>query len=207
MGILDYIQYGLGRALYPVRGHDSRQIIHHPAFKDVSAPNMLIEAPECGPSGSMMLPKHSGRGEDLLPELRWMPPESNEPVKEYVLICEDIDIPLPLVIHHGLFWAIPPSVTSAVPANVAAKPDVANQRRTDAGWRFIPNPMGTSYGGPAPPFGHGPHRYVFTIIALNDTLQFSEPEKASKDDIKNAMVGKVIGWGQWIGVFERIWGA
>lgn len=134
------------------------------------------------------------------------PPKSNAPVKEYVLICEDIDLPIPfLVIHHGLFWAIPPSATTAVPASIETNPETAKLRRTDAGWRFVPNPRGTTYLGPGPPFGHGPHRYVFTIIALNAALDFDKPEKVSKNDIKEAMIGKIIGWGQWVGVYERVW--
>lgn len=211
MPILDYFQYGVGRLLYPFRGHDSRQIIHHPAFKNIPNPNMTLESLECGPSGSNMLLEHSGYGEDGIgrfPELHWSPPQSTSPVKEYVLICEDIDIPIPfLVIHHGLFWAIPPSTTSAVPANIIASPDAVKHRRTDSGWRFIPNLLGTPYIGPGPPFGHGPHRYAFTIIALDSPIELDNPEKASKDDIKNAIVGKIIGWGQWIGVYERVWGA
>lgn len=64
---------------------------------------------------------------------------------------------------------------------------------------------GKPYMGAAAPLGHGPHRYVFTIIALNAPLGFSLPERIWPSEIKHAMVGKVIGWGQWTGIFERPW--
>lgn len=206
--VLHYLQYALGRLLYSFRGHDSGQIIYTPAFDNVPQPNMKLES-DCGPSGSNM-PIHctclAADGKGVLPELYWTPPESDEPVKEYVLICEDIDLPVPfLVVHHGLFWAIPASAISAVPADVKAQDYHPKLRRTVAGWRFVSNPLGSPYSGAAPPLGHGGHRYVFTIIALNAELKFEHPEKATKQDIKRAMVGKVIGWGQWIGVFERPW--
>ena len=206
---LQFLQYLLGRLLYPIRSHDSRQIIYCPAFNDISQPNMTIECDECGPSGSKMLPNHTciaDNGIGCFPELRWAPPASTAPVKEYVLICEDIDLPIPfLVIHHGLFWAIPPTATSAGPKEVELSQNSSDSYQTNAGWHFVPNAMGASYIGPGPPLGHGSHRYVFTIIALNEPLVFQRPEKTTKSDIKNAMVGKIIGWGQWIGTFERSW--
>jgi phosphatidylethanolamine-binding protein (PEBP) family uncharacterized protein len=207
--VLNSLQFVLGRLLYPIRGHDSRQIIYDPAFKDITKPNMSLESIECGPSGSKLLPHHTCLAEDrigCLPNLRWTSPECNEPVKEYLLICEDIDIPIPcLVIHHGLFWAIPPSANTATPADIKEQDGAAKSRQTAAGWRFIPNPLGTAYGGAGAPYGHGSHRYVYTIVALNAPLEFQHPEKVTKNDIKHAMVGKVIGWGQWVGTFERTW--
>lgn len=62
-----------------------------------------------------------------------------------------------------------------------------------------------AYCGAGAPYGHGSHRYVYTIVALNARLEFPHPEKVTKNDLKRAMLGKVIGWGQWVGTFERTW--
>ncbi|CAL5867123.1 uncharacterized protein PFLUO_LOCUS1335 [Penicillium psychrofluorescens] len=206
MSVFQYLQFGIGRMLYPIRAHDSHQLTYWPAFQHLPEPNMTLES-DCGPSGSSLPLRCSMLAEDrtgALPELHWSAPESTEPVKEYMLICEDIDIPIPfMVIHHGLFWAIPASVLAATPEDV--QEDAAQTRRTKAGWCFLPNIRGKPYIGAGAPLGHGSHRYVFTIIALNAPLEVETPERATKAEIKQAMEGKIIGWGQWTGVFERPW--
>lgn len=206
--VLNYLQYGLGRAFYPIRGHDSGQIIHGRAFKNYFVPNMTLESTDCGSTGSPMLPQHTcldNESDGRFPDLRWTPPPDGE-VKEYVLICEDLDLPIPfLVIHHGLFFNIPPSTTSATHADVEELKANNKAHVTNAGWTYVPNVKGTSYAGPAPPLGHGAHRYVFTIIALNERLGFSSHDKVTKQQVKDAMVDKVIGWGQWTGLFQRPW--
>jgi phosphatidylethanolamine-binding protein (PEBP) family uncharacterized protein len=209
MEVLHYLAFILGRLLYPIRGHDSRQIIHCQAFKDLPEPNMTLEAPDIGPSGSK-LPLHcTCKAEDgmgSLPELHWTVPNCREEVKEYILLCEDLDPPIPfLVVHHGLLWAIPATTTKAEAANVEPVEHAKISRLTVAGWRFVPNILGLPYVGAGAPLGHGKHRYVFTVIALNESLKFKTPEKVSKKDIKRAMTGKVIGWAQWTGIFERPW--
>jgi phosphatidylethanolamine-binding protein (PEBP) family uncharacterized protein len=205
---LTYLQFSLGKLLYYVRGHDSSQITACPAFKSVHAPNMILESTECGPSGSPMLPEHTCLDEDSdgkFPNLRWTPPPDRR-VEEYVLTCEDLDLPIPwLVIHHGLFFNIQPSTTSASHFDVQEQNANTKARVTNAGWIYVPNLKGSTYIGPAPPLGHGAHRYVFTIVALSDRLGFTSHEKVTKEQIKDAMFGKVAGWGQWTGVFKRPW--
>ncbi len=57
------------------------------------------------------------------------------------------------------------------------------------------------YIGPRPVPGHGPHRYIFQILALSRRTAFSSaPElKAFLDGIS----GTVIGRGVWVGTYER----
>ncbi|KAJ5463786.1 Phosphatidylethanolamine-binding protein PEBP [Penicillium sp. IBT 31633x] len=209
MAILHYFEFIIGKLLYPIRGHDSHQVINCLAFNDLPEPNMALEAPDVGPSGSKLPLYCTCRADDgrgSLPNLRWTAPNCRERVEEYVLICEDIDPPIPFfVFHHGLLWAIPASTTKAQAVDIQPDEHAKISRLTVAGWRFVPNMLGTPYVGAGAPLGHGKHRYVFTIIALNESLKFKSPEKATKKEIKRAMTGKVIGWGQWTGVFEKLW--
>ncbi|KAL4938121.1 hypothetical protein BDV06DRAFT_201650 [Aspergillus oleicola] len=205
--IINWIIYVISKLLYRIRGHDSRQIINHVAFKDHPEPNMILEAPECGRSGSHMLSNHTCLADDKvgkIPELRWRTPAHLD-VKQYVLICEDLDAPIPFyIVTHGLFFGIPPTTTEAYPDDIEEDKNCAGHL-TLAGWGFVPTMMGSSYIGAAAPLGHGAHRYIYTIIALNEPLYFDRPDKVRKSHVKQAMIGKVIGWGQWTGHFERPW--
>ncbi|KAL2814378.1 phosphatidylethanolamine-binding protein [Aspergillus cavernicola] len=205
--IINYIIFALNRLVYRLRGHDSRQIIHSLAFGDQTEPILVLEAPECGHSGSPLLPSHTCLAEDKvgrLPELRWRAPPDLD-VKQYVLLCEDVDAPIPFcVITHGLFFGIPPTTTEALADDIEEDKNSAG-RLTLSGWGFVPNFKGTPYFGAAAPLGHGIHRYIYTIIALDEPFHFNQPDKVTRNQIKRALIGKVSGWGQWIGHFERPW--
>ncbi|GKZ28273.1 hypothetical protein AbraIFM66950_000085 [Aspergillus brasiliensis] len=203
--ILFYLQLWLFRLLYYVRGHDKYLVSKSAAFAHLSEPNMKLEAPECGLPGCSLLDHHTyldlekgGR----LPELRWSMPRSGE-AREFVLICEDPDVPIPtMVFVHGLFFEIPPTCFTAYDEDVEGNPHVTG-RLTFAGWRYVPNLLGSSYIGASPPYGHGHHRYIFTIVALSEPLDIAYPDKATVSVIKQAMIGKVMGWGEWVGTFQR----
>ncbi|KAL2868052.1 YbhB/YbcL family Raf kinase inhibitor-like protein [Aspergillus lucknowensis] len=205
--IINYLIFALSKLLYRIRGHDSRQIINSAAFKEHPEANMILESPECGHSGSPLLPDHTCLAEDKvgkLPELRWQAPLDLD-VKQYALICEDLDVPIPFcIITHGLFYGIPPTVRRVFHDDIEQDKN-STGCLTISGWGFVPNIMGKPYIGAAAPLGHGVHRYVYTIIALNEPLHFDRPDKVSKAQIKKALIGKVIGWGQWVGHFERPW--
>ncbi len=205
--ILHWFVFALSRLLYRIRGHDSRQIINHRAFKDQPEPNIILEAPECGQSGSPLLQNHTCLAQGStgkMPELHWRAP-SHLNIKQYVLVCEDVDAPMPFsIVTHGLFFGIPPTATKAFHDDIEQDMNCIG-RFTLAGWGFVPTMKGTSYIGAAPPLGHGVHRYIYTIIALDEPLHFDRPDKVTKSQVKKALVGKVLGWGQWTGYFERPW--
>jgi phosphatidylethanolamine-binding protein (PEBP) family uncharacterized protein len=57
------------------------------------------------------------------------------------------------------------------------------------------------YFGPAPPPGHGVHRYHFELFALDDEPEL--PPHATKRDILHAMRGHVLASGEIVGTYER----
>jgi Raf kinase inhibitor-like YbhB/YbcL family protein len=116
-------------------------------------------------------------GANISPELKW----ENAPkdAKSFAVTVYDPDAPTGSGWWHWVIFNIPPSVTK-LPAN-AGKPDTglapqgSIQSMTDFG--------APGYGGPCPPQGDKPHRYIFTVFALKvDQL----PLKA---DASGAMVG------------------
>ncbi|KAK9368647.1 hypothetical protein V1509DRAFT_54239 [Lipomyces kononenkoae] len=74
------------------------------------------------------------------------------------------------------------------------------------GFRLGKNVIGCLYGGPKPPLGHGVHRYFYTLVALKEPLDTRGMSSlATKKEIGEAIKGKRIGWGQWVGLYERKW--
>jgi Raf kinase inhibitor-like YbhB/YbcL family protein len=57
------------------------------------------------------------------------------------------------------------------------------------------------YAGPCPPKGDDPHRYVFTIYSLDDTLALGAD--ASPDDVRGAINGHALAKGVLTGKFGR----
>lgn len=204
MGIGDYFMYGLGRLLINQKGRDKGLFFKTPVFATLPEPTFTIESSELGPSESHFKEEHTGYGKDLFPELHWQKPSPD--VVEYVLIVEDPDAPLPTPITHGLFYAIPGDKTSLTHEDIALDKTVDKEKHLKGGFRLGKNINGSIYGGPKPPLGHGVHRYFYTLIALNEPLDKSKLSSvATKKEINDAIQGKMTGWGQWIGLYERKW--
>lgn len=101
------------------------------------------------------------RGGNVSPELRWSePPEGTQSL---ALTLYDPDAPTGSGWWHWVVFNIPPDVRS-LPKGAGSLagtglPQGAVQSRTDFGM--------VGYGGPCPPVGDAPHRYQFTVHALN----------------------------------------
>jgi phosphatidylethanolamine-binding protein (PEBP) family uncharacterized protein len=57
------------------------------------------------------------------------------------------------------------------------------------------------YGGPLPPVGHGPHRYVFLVFATSAPLGLMAG--ASADDLRRALEGRELASGTLVGTYQR----
>jgi len=118
-------------------------------------------------------------GKNISPPLRW----SGAPAgtKSFAVTVYDPDAPTGSGWWHWVVYDIPASVTELPQStgNTGGKlPAGAIQGRTDFG--------ASGYGGPCPPAGDKPHRYIFTVYALKtDKLNVSPDSSA-------AMVGFAI---------------
>jgi Raf kinase inhibitor-like YbhB/YbcL family protein len=116
-------------------------------------------------------------GSNISPELHWQ--NAPKETKSFAVTVYDPDAPTGSGWWHWLIFNIPPSVTSlsadAGKPDGGAAPKGVIQSVTDFGQR--------GYGGPCPPVGNKPHRYIFTVYALKvDQLPV-------KEDASGAMVG------------------
>ena len=133
---------------------------------------------------------------------------SKAEIKEYVLICEDPDAPLPIVPNHGMYYAIPTDKTHVSPEDfkLDSERDVGKAKWLKGGFRLGKNLRGSIYSGPRPPVGHGEHRYFFQVIGMKEKVNASKMKPvATKDELIEQMKGNIVGWGVWIGIFEHKW--
>lgn len=84
--------------------NDEKSFYRSAGFADFPEPTITITSAECGP-GSRTQPaqlkkEHSADGAGTIPSLEWKTPAGLE-VKEWLLVIEDPDAPLPTPIAHG----------------------------------------------------------------------------------------------------------
>jgi Raf kinase inhibitor-like YbhB/YbcL family protein len=99
-------------------------------------------------------------GKNLSPQLSWSDPPAG--TKSIALMCFDPDAPTGSGFWHWVLVNIPADVRSlelgAGDPKSGKLPPGALLTRTDFG--------APGYGGPCPPAGDHPHRYVFTLFAV-----------------------------------------
>jgi Raf kinase inhibitor-like YbhB/YbcL family protein len=116
-------------------------------------------------------------GGNISPELQWQ--NAPKDTKSFAVTVYDPDAPTGSGWWHWVIFNIPSSVNK-LPADAGNRqgglaPQGSVQSVTDFGQ--------TGYGGPCPPAGDKPHRYIFTVYALKVN------ELPLKEDASGAMVG------------------
>ena len=139
--------------------------------------------------GATIPARHTCDGENIAPPLRWDGPAG---AQSFVLIVDDPDAPSG-TFTHWVLYDIPGAQRELPPglANVGA-----------LGTPGMNDFAKVGYGGPCPPRGHGPHRYVFTLYAL-DLPSLLIPAERARQEIERTMQGHVIGQARLIGRYER----
>ncbi len=156
--------------------------------------SVIVRSQAFGP-GAAIPRRHSGDGEDLSPPLSWtgIPPGTCE----LALIVDDPDAPTP---EPWVHW-----VMGKIAAGLEGIAEGVHGTRTPAfpeGSVHGKNSWGAvGYRGPAPPKGHGVHRYVFRLYALDAPLSINPG--IDKPGLLRAMQGHILDQGELIGTYER----
>ncbi|KUJ12281.1 PEBP-like protein [Mollisia scopiformis] len=203
---MEYLERTISYLTKSIRAHDSKLLPSTPAFTSHPTPTLTVTSPSCGPSDSRLDNDYiAGEGKNLIPSLSWtLPPSiSAASVKEYLILIEDADAPLGFPIMHAAFYHIPPEKTSLGPEDIEKGEEGGRLR---GGFKYAKNMRGNVYMPPRPLRGHGPHRYFYEVVALSESVGVEGKglsAVAKKDELLRGVEGKVLGWGQWVGVAER----
>jgi Raf kinase inhibitor-like YbhB/YbcL family protein len=139
--------------------------------------------------------RHTGDGEDLSPPLSWtgLPPRA----VKLALIVDDPDAPTSRPWVHWVIYNLPADeqgLVEGIPP-VAKPPSPAGAVEGKNSWGSV------GYRGPAPPKGHGLHRYHFRLFAIGEATDL--PEGLDKDTLLAAIRGHVIAQTELIGTYQR----
>lgn len=138
-------------------------------------------------SGGMIPAKFTCEGANVSPELRWNDAPAN--TQSYTLIVDDPDAPVGTFTHWILF---------DIPANRANLAE--GEHQIGAAGK---NDFGRAgYGGPCPPRGHGPHRYYFTLYAL-DIASLKVKAGTGRREVETALRDHILAQAQYLGRYER----
>jgi Raf kinase inhibitor-like YbhB/YbcL family protein len=134
-------------------------------------------------------------GQNVSPDLSWdAPPEGT---KSLAITCHDPDAPTTVGFTHWVLFNLPPDLRS-LPAGAGAPgkaPKQATLGFTDYGE--------SAYGGMAPPPGDPPHRYQFTVWALDVPTLAGASSTTTYAKFRFMIRGHVLAQGTLTGLFRR----
>ena len=183
--MLEKIPSAIGRAAQDIRAGAEDLAIAHTELTGVNA-SIEVSSEAFGYNEPIPV-QYTADGEGLSPPLEWRcVPMSAEAV---VVLVEDPDSPTPQPMVHAIMWDLP-GADASLPEGVLKDKRSAKNDALAATW--LP---------PDPPPGHGVHRYVFQVFALDDFPRFeSRPGRA---ELLEKIKGHVIAKGLLIGTYER----
>lgn len=172
---------------------------NHPNWRLPEVPSFTLTSPDFEEGETLPQWARSGiagaGGEDRSPTLHWEGAPSG--TRSFALTCYDPDAPTGSGWWHWAVYNIPAKVT-ALPQN-AGDPDAG---LLPPGAITLPNEIRLErYLGAAPPSGHGEHRYVFTVSAL-DIERLDIPAGSTPAILGFQIVDHVVARAQLTGLSE-----
>lgn len=182
----------MGEAMREVRAGAEELAI---ADTELTGVNASIEVRSPAFEYNQTIPvRYTADGEGCSPPIEWegVPADA----QAVVLLVEDADSPTPEPMVHAIVWDMP-GADAAIPEG--ALNSKADERNSEA--------MGTNsffnatYLPPDPPPGHGTHRYVFQVFALDEVPRFESPP--GRTALLEHIRGHVLAKGLLIGTYGR----
>jgi Raf kinase inhibitor-like YbhB/YbcL family protein len=186
--MLEKLPPAIGRALRRVRPGMNR-IAANQENLGGSNEALVLESPAFAKDTNLPV-RFTADGEGVSPPLRWS--QLPEGTVSVALLVEDADSPTPAPLVHAIVVNLTRAGELAEGAMVDRDggPLIGKNSFMKAGW--LP---------PDPPRGHGPHRYAFQILALDNVPQFDWPP--GREHLLRAIRPHVIGRGSLVGIYQR----
>ena len=189
--MLEKIPSAVGRALKSVHAGAEDLAVAH---TEITGVNASIELASSAFEYNGRIPEqYTADGAGISPPLEWhgVPPTA----QAVVLMIEDPDSPTPAPLVHAIVWDLP-GVDASLPEG--ALPTQGDEPHDVMGRNSY---LSATYLPPDPPPGHGEHRYVFQIFALDCVPRFESTPGRAK--LLEALRDRVVAKGLLIGRYGR----
>jgi hypothetical protein len=135
--------------------------------------------------------RYSCDAQDFSPSLSWS--QVPQGTKSLAIICDDPDAPFKIWVHWVIF-----NISSDISS---LEENISKEKLNELSAVEGLNDFGRlGYNGPCPPAGK-PHRYFFTLYALDTTLSLEEG--VGKKELVEAMQGHILAETKVIGLYQR----
>jgi hypothetical protein len=167
------------------------------ASASAQAPATLTVTSPTLKAGETIPADYTADGKNVSPPLQWSGAPTS--TKEFAVICDDPDVPMPQPFVHWVIYKIP-GTAKGLPENIPIDPatpmpaEVASAVQGTSGFRRA------IYRGPAPPPGK-PHHYHFRVYAIDAVLDLRPG--LTKAELLDAIKGHVVGEGELVAIYER----
>jgi hypothetical protein len=102
-----YVELSLAWILKNSKSHEDKCFSTYPAFSSCKEPTIPVASPDCGETNATMNKEYIAEGARM-PTLEWeVPPNLAGNVKEWLVVAEDPDAPLPTPIAHASVESYP----------------------------------------------------------------------------------------------------
>ncbi|MDB5431118.1 MAG: YbhB/YbcL family Raf kinase inhibitor-like protein [Caulobacter sp.] len=190
--MLEKLPKAVGHALEDVRAGITKILYQEEASQ--AAPEIISLRSPAFVDGGIIPVRYTADGSGLSPPLSWRGAPGR--AASLVIVVEDADSPTLNPLVHAIVHDLPAVdgglEEGALPSGQGGEADPAMGRNSffKTGWL-----------APDPPPGHGAHRYVFQIFALDYRLDLDKPP--GRGVLAQLMRGHVVGRGKLTGLYAR----
>ncbi len=189
--MLEKLPEGIGEALHDQRA-GLEQTVFYRRSRGSEMANIVVRSSAFDPTQSIPV-RYTADGSGISPPLEWQSVPAS--ASSVAVIVEDADSPTPHPLVHAIVVNLDPRESSLIEGALNS-PDHAGVG-LDTGRNSY---LSHAWLPPDPPPGHGVHRYVFQVFALQGPALSDAP---GRQEVVRAIEACGVAAGYVIGIYER----